>query len=138
MGTREGIGPSGAAGKPGGDVGEGPWDWRAARELAFGPLGLTHEQFFRLTPRELWDLANGFEWRHRRELMIRALFTANLMNASGNMKRRVKPKDLLGPKFFLEKEKDTKPAEVDWVRQRMEFMKLKHESEKVDKKHGRH
>lgn len=59
-------------------------DWNGLKKVAFGPLGLNHEQFWHLTPGEFEDLVEGYNWRKEQEdnrLIQLAWMTANLQRA---------------------------------------------------------
>lgn len=54
------------------------------KKVAFGPLGLTHVQFWSLTPGEFEDLLGGYNWRKEQEdsrLIQLAWMAANLQRA---------------------------------------------------------
>jgi hypothetical protein len=43
-------------------------DWKGIKQLAFGPLNLSHEQFWSLTIAEFNDLVEGYVWREERQM----------------------------------------------------------------------
>lgn len=51
-------------------------------------------QFWELTPREVFSLAEGYQSRHDRQMEITAWHAANLMNI--HLKKKVTAKKLLG------------------------------------------
>lgn len=64
------------------------------KRLAFGPLGLKPDEFWRLTPAELSELAEGYRERMDHVMHIVAWHAANVMNV--HLRRKVTPAKLLG------------------------------------------
>jgi hypothetical protein len=48
------------------------------------------------------ELADGFAWRHKLDMLVEAFGASNIMNASGNMRSKVTPEKLLGHGFLQE------------------------------------
>jgi hypothetical protein len=67
-----------------------------AERWAYGPLALAPRAFRRLSPRLFARLCAGYAWREERADERAAWVVANLMNASGHLKRAVSVADLLG------------------------------------------
>ncbi len=83
--------------------------------MAFGPLGLSHREFLELTPFELNELIEGWQWRDEYTQRIAAAFVANLMNMW--TKRRVTVNKLVGPPRFTrtrEPERALRPGQPGW------------------------
>lgn len=64
--------------------------------MAFGPLSLKPEEFWSLTPSELFDMAEGYRERYDTQMHIVAWHAANTMNV--HTKNRVTVDKLLGKK----------------------------------------
>lgn len=81
----------------------GELDWDEIQKLAYGKLGLLPNEFWELTPSEFHLMLEGRvedEERFWENLQyLAAWHAANIMNASGNLKKRIKnPEELLGKK----------------------------------------
>lgn len=59
-------------------------------------MSFTHEQFGRITPRELQEQLDGYRWREARELDRLAILATWIVNLTGRTKGTVEPRDLLG------------------------------------------
>lgn len=72
------------------------------QKFAYGTLGLKPGEFWELTPREFRLMADGFAEEEKRRFEnlhhLLAWHAANVMNASGNLKRPVSVEKLLGKK----------------------------------------
>lgn len=64
------------------------------KRTAVGLLGLTLDQFWRITPVDYSDLLGGYNLRHDVEMQMLAWQTALLINV--HSKRKIKPAQLLG------------------------------------------
>ncbi|MBC9786295.1 phage tail assembly chaperone [Heliobacterium chlorum] len=75
-------------------------DWTLLRQAAFGSLRITSIEFWQLTLAELLDMLEAVHEneskRQEAEYLRTAWLAANLMNATGNVKRPVTPDMLLG------------------------------------------
>lgn len=67
--------------------------------MAFGYLGLSHEEFWGLTPFEFTELIEGYKVRDRVRKEELAWMTMHLMNATGNFKSPITIEKLL-PRAF--------------------------------------
>ena len=59
--------------------------------MAYGPLGLTPDQFWGLTPREFAQLQEGFVWREEAEHDKRCFELTQLICNLGQFKHRPRP-----------------------------------------------
>lgn len=84
------------------------------KAIAYGPLALKPDEFWRLTLTELVGLLQGSAWRQRQSLELAAWVTANLMNATGNYRSRITIQKLLKP-VVSEADKDAQFEEL-WRR----------------------
>jgi hypothetical protein len=66
----------------------------AALPLALGPLNMTHERFYRMTPREFHERLDGWKWRKRRRDEEMAHWVACLVQP--HVKDRITAAKLLG------------------------------------------
>jgi hypothetical protein len=87
-------------------------DWQELKRWGFGALKLKPDEFWNLTLIELNDMLDAFAFEERRQddmLNQRIAWqTSHIMNASGNMKKRIKPTDLYKP---LEASEDEEPQQ---------------------------
>ena len=65
----------------------------AGQLLAFGALALTPQEFYTLTPAELYEMVDGYEWRQERRLEEIALEVAHVVQP--HTKKRITPASLL-------------------------------------------
>jgi hypothetical protein len=93
----------------------GGLDWEWSKETAFGPLNLSHDVFWKLTPGELIDLFNGWQWRENRrideikathELEMQRLSVLASWITAPHLKKPKKPTD------FYDPEKSNKPKKT--------------------------
>lgn len=75
---------------------ESAWDWRRAMEQAINLLEITPAEFWRLTLAEYELRVAGAARRLEGQQRFLAAMTANIMNASGNLRRRVTAEQLMG------------------------------------------
>jgi hypothetical protein len=73
--------------------------------LAFGPLGLKPDEFWKLTPNEIFEMAEGYQERVDTQMHLLAWHAANIMNI--HLKKKVTVNKLLG------KEKKMSQVEID-------------------------
>ena len=91
-------------------------DWKWIKEIAFGPLNLSHITFWGLTPAELLELYEGWKWRENRRVeeikelheleMTRLSVLASWITAP-HLKKPKHPKDFYDPTKNREKKKTT-------------------------------
>jgi hypothetical protein len=63
----------------------------------YGPLEFRNrEDYMTKTPSEIYAILEGWEWRCNYQIEWTAIWVCALMNASGNLKRAVRPEELLG------------------------------------------
>ena len=95
-------------------------DWKWIKETAFGPLNLSHETFWKLTPAEFLELVDGWKWRENYEAeKIKALNDLELTRLSmlaswvtaPHLKKPAKPSDFYDPKKANKEKKKTTPQE---------------------------
>jgi hypothetical protein len=94
-------------------------DWKWIKEIAFGPLNLSHDVFWKLTPSEFLELYEGWQWRENRRInelkdlheleLTRLAILASWITAP-HLKKPKKPTDFYDPNKSKEKKKTT-PAE---------------------------
>lgn len=63
-----------------------------AKPIAYGPLQLTPDQFYRLTPAEFRELVEGWEWREDYQLQTIALIVSHVVQP--HIKKKLTPKKL--------------------------------------------
>jgi len=64
-------------------------------EFAFGEIGLTPFDFYRMSYREFENLKNGYENKVNREREYRAHLTCWIVNSSGNFKKPIEIGDII-------------------------------------------
>ncbi|MBW3114186.1 hypothetical protein KYJ26_20170 [Bacillus sp. MCCB 382] len=91
-------------------------DWKWIKEVAFGPLNLSHESFWKLQPFEFLELYEGWKWREDRRIeeikelnemeMRRMSILASWITAP-HFRKPKKPTDFYNPNANKEKPKTT-------------------------------
>lgn len=72
------------------------WGFRA---IAIRILGVTPDQYWKLTPSELGEMFAGYHWQRDRKWDMAGWITAHVLNVSGKtVKKRVTADKLLGRK----------------------------------------
>jgi len=62
-------------------------------------LGITPDQYWKLTPAELGEMLEGYSWRQERVWDVAAWVTSHMINISGKTTRKkITPDKLLGRK----------------------------------------
>jgi hypothetical protein len=88
--------------------------------MAFGPLSLSCDEFWSLTPAEIFDLAEGYRERYDTQMHIVAWHAANVMNV--HTKKQVTVDKLLGKKKEmspLDRESEVEKLRVALAERRM-------------------
>lgn len=85
-------------------------------------MELNHAQFWRITPAELLELYDGYQWRNDQEWIKRAWQTANIMNSTGKLKKPADPMKML--KGIIKTNHSEKPP-LSKAEQSEELRKLK-------------
>ena len=91
-------------------------DWKWIKETAFGPLNLSHETFWKMTPSEFIERYEGWKWRENYEVeKVKAMNELELTRLSilaswitaPHVKKPKKPTDFYNPNKKKEKKKTT-------------------------------
>lgn len=91
-------------------------DWEGLKQIAFGPLNLSHEQFWKLTHGEFLELYEGWKWRENRrveeekakhELEMRRLSVLASWLTAPHLKKPRRPTDFYDPDRKKEKRTTT-------------------------------
>src|SRR5690606_37796103 len=93
-----------------------------------GPLHLSIDEFWSLTPAEIYDLVEGYQLREEIQMQKIAWHAANLMNIHLPRRKQVTVKKLLG--------KEKPPMTPD--QRQAEFEKLKRHMAKVAERRENH
>jgi hypothetical protein len=80
--------------------------------------GLTHEEFWEMTPKEVYLSIKASKAREDRHYSQMAQWVALLANASGNLKSRMKPEKLYQPNLVEAKPQPTKEEVAETWRKR--------------------
>jgi hypothetical protein len=56
-------------------------DWEGIKQLAFGPLNLSHDELGKLTYGEFQELLAGYEWREKYNRSMLAIHAKTIMSA---------------------------------------------------------
>jgi hypothetical protein len=85
--------------------------------MAFGPLGLSHQEFWCLTPGELFDLEQGFLDRQKLRQRETAWMICAIANTCGNMKKPLTISQLIKgePSEVAEKSRDEIMKEIHYL-----------------------
>jgi hypothetical protein len=86
-------------------------DWEGIKQLAFGPLNLSHDQLGKLTYGEFHELLKGYEWRDKYNRSLLALHSRTIMSAQSK-----KPIDPFKA-FKLNDSKEKKKTNADESKQ---------------------
>jgi hypothetical protein len=76
-------------------------------------LGLTPWEFWRCTPSELQDIAEGKREQEEAEWERAAWMTAYLLQPHSKKGKKITPRQLLGRGFYKRKAEETKEAAMD-------------------------
>ncbi|WP_144700208.1 hypothetical protein [Fictibacillus phosphorivorans] len=82
-------------------------DWKGIKQLAFGPLNLSHDILGKLTHGEFMELVEGFEWRDKYQRSMMAIHARTIMSAQGR-----KPLDPVKT-FDLKQKKEKKKTTAE-------------------------
>ncbi|ANC77174.1 hypothetical protein ABE65_010320 [Fictibacillus phosphorivorans] len=82
-------------------------DWEGIKQLAFGPLNLSHDELGKLTHREFMELVEGFEWRDKYQRSMMAVHARTIMSA-----QHKKPLDPVKA-FNLKQKKEKKKTNAE-------------------------
>ena len=58
-------------------------DWKGIKQIAFGPLNLSHDELGKLTHSEFLELLEGYEWREKYHRTMLAIQSRTIMSAHG-------------------------------------------------------
>jgi hypothetical protein len=104
-------------------------DWESAKEIAFGVLNLSHDVFWKLTPAELIELYEGWQWRESRrieeikslhELRMREYSVLASWITAPHVKKPMKPTDFYDPDKINKDKKKTTPEENRKMMEKLE------------------
>ena len=81
-------------------------------EFAFGEMGLTPFDFYRMTLLEFENMRRGYENKKRADMEFRAYLTSWIVNSSGNFKKPIEVEDIL-PSIRKSKDIRVKEAKLE-------------------------
>jgi uncharacterized phage protein (TIGR02216 family) len=96
------------------------WDWDEYITFCLGQLCLKPDEFWRMSPREVFYMADGYHQRHDAQMQIVAWHAAHTMNV------HLSRKDQISGDFLLGKSKKKRSnAPMNTIEREMEVEKLR-------------